>query len=135
MKTNGASFFMGLWGIPFVVIGQYMIWGRFFYTAWRKGRTHYAVTSKRVLVVNAGGTRKVVSGYLDSLDAVTLTTRHDGIGTIEFSPEPDSPSMWGLSSRRNRGLQMDLNLSRLAFYDIKDARSVYELIQRERNPK
>ena len=27
------SLFMAIWGIPFIVIGQYMIWGRFLYDA------------------------------------------------------------------------------------------------------
>lgn len=130
---GGPSVFMELWGIPFLVMGQYMIWGRFFYTAWKKGRTHYAVTTKRVLVLNSGGTRKLVSGYLSTLDSVTLTTRQDRIGTIEFSPEPDSKVSWGSSRRRNRGPQMDINLSRLAFYDVSEARVIYGLIQKERS--
>lgn len=92
-SKDSPSIFMTLWGIPFIVMGQYMIWGRFLYTAWKKGRTHYAVTTKRVLVVTSGATRKVVSGYLRTLDSVTLTTRQDGSGTVEFSPGSQSPSL------------------------------------------
>ena len=131
-SKEGFSLFMALWGIPFIVIGQYMIWGRFPYTAWKKGRTYYAVTTRRVLVVTSGATRKVVSGYLRTLDSVSLTTRQDGLGTLEFSPEPErSNSFW--NSRRGRGgPQLDIDLSRLAFYDVPDARSVYGVIQAER---
>ena len=130
---DSPSIFMELWGLPFVVMGQYMIWGRFLYTAWKKGRTYYAVTTKRVLVVTSGATRKVVSGYVRTLDSVTLTTRRDGIGTIEFSPEPELPSSFWNSRRRKGTPQLDINLSRLALYDVPDVRRVYGLIQAERN--
>jgi hypothetical protein len=42
---------MVLWGVPFVVIGQYMIWGRFLYDAWLKPRTYYGITNRRVLIL------------------------------------------------------------------------------------
>ena len=132
-SKDSPSIFMELWGIPFIVMGQYMIWGRFLYTAWKKGRTYYAVTTKRVLVVTSGATRKVVSGYLRTLDSVALTTRQDGIGTVKFSPEPEPESSFWNSRRRKGGPQLDINLSRLAFYDVPDVRSVYGLIEAERN--
>src|SRR5882724_2877356 len=44
-QAHGRWTFGMLWGIPFVLIGQYLIWGRFLHAAWLKGRTHYAVTS------------------------------------------------------------------------------------------
>ena len=47
-----------LWGIPFVVAGQYLIWGRFFYDAWLKRRTYYALT---VIVVQNGWSRRMAS--------------------------------------------------------------------------
>ena len=56
-----------IWGIPFVLIGQYLIWGRFFYAAWKKKRTYYALTNRRVIVVQNGWKEQMASSYLDSL--------------------------------------------------------------------
>jgi hypothetical protein len=130
---NGSDGLFVLWGVPFVLIGQYMIWGRFPYTSWKKGRTYYAVTNKRIIVLNTAPSRKVTDRYFRSLDSVSISTRSDGIGTIEFSPTADFPSNWGwgVRSRRYRN-QLDINLSTAIFHDIRDARNVYQLIQMQR---
>ena len=43
-----------IWGTPFVIVGQYMIWGRFVYQRWKKQRTYYALTNRRALIVQQG---------------------------------------------------------------------------------
>jgi hypothetical protein len=53
-QPRSPSTFMVIWGIPFILIGQCMIWGRFLYDAWLKRRTYYAVTNRRVLVLQEG---------------------------------------------------------------------------------
>jgi len=128
--TSPPELFFILWGIPFILAGQYIIWGRFLYVAWKKARTFYGLTNKRVLVVNAGRSRTVASGHLHGMDSVTLMTRPDGIGTIEFAPEPFSQSVFSFFKRGgNQQLQMGIDLSRLAFYDIPNAATVYIQIQ------
>lgn len=132
-QNTSAISFLGVWGIPFILIGQYLIWGRFLYTAWRKTRTFYGVTNKRVLVLGTGISRKLSDGYLKNLSSVTLTTRNDGLGTIEFTPEMEGQSIWGIyGSRRRGGFPIDIDLARLAFFDVEDAKSVYRLIQEQR---
>src|SRR5882724_3757770 len=86
-----APFFFMLWGVPFVVIGQYLIWGRFFYDAWLKRRTHYAVTNRRVIVLQQCSKRKLVSAYLDAVPAVAKEGRDSGPGTLQFAP---AASLW-----------------------------------------
>ncbi len=130
-NSHPAPTFFTLWGIPFVIMGQYLIWGRFLYTAWKKGRTYYAVTNKRVIVVSIGFSRKLIDGYLRNLDSASLTLRSDGIGTIEFASAPLALSNWSFG-RSYRGNQIDIDLSSLAFFDIPDARTVYQLIQSQR---
>lgn len=51
LSSRAPSLFM-LWGIPFVVIGQYLIWGRFLYKYLRRQKTYYAITERRALVLN-----------------------------------------------------------------------------------
>ena len=97
--SHPAPFFFLLGGVPFIVIGQYMIWGRFLYTVWKKKRTHYAVTDRRVIVVQNGWQRKMAVAYLDRLPAVTKESGADGIGVLRFSAAPVSPSRrrdWGV---------------------------------------
>jgi hypothetical protein len=130
-NPHAAPGFFVLWGIPFVVMGQYLIWGRFIYTAWRKGRTYYAVTSKRVIVISSGFSRKLIDGSLRTIESLSLSMRSDGIGTIEFgNPTMTSPN-WGFV-QRTRNNQMDIDLGSLAFFDIPDARAVYQIIQSQR---
>ena len=82
-NSKGApSMFMVIWGIPFVVIGQYVIWGRFFYDAWIKRRTYYAITNRRVLILQEGWKRKTSSTYLDSIP--TIEREGSATGTLWF---------------------------------------------------
>jgi hypothetical protein len=128
--AHPTSVFFSLWGIPFVVIGQYMIWGRFFYIAWKKARTYYGVTNKRILVVRIGPSRKLIESHIENLGSLSLTTRANGVGSIEFqSPEVMNPSFF--RNRRSR-MPLDIELDRLAFLDLADARQVYLLIQSQR---
>ncbi len=74
-----------LFGIPFVLMGIYMVVGRFFWTAWIRRRTLYAVTSRKI--IRKRGSR------VDMLDIRTLPPMHmasyaDGSGTILFNRSP-----------------------------------------------
>jgi hypothetical protein len=112
-----------LWGIPFVLIGQYLIWGRFVYAAWLKRRTHYAVTNRRVLVVQDGWRRQTASAYIDSLPSVVKESGSNGIGILRFGPQIT------LSSNRGWGPWNSLSVSGVpTFVDIEDVDSVYRLV-------
>lgn len=95
--TKAWSFF-SLWGIAFVLIGQYFIWGRFVYMAWLKKRTNYAVTNRRILVAQDGWKRQVASTYIDSLPTLTKDSGARGIGTLHFA---EAQPVW--SKRRGWG--------------------------------
>jgi hypothetical protein len=113
-----------IWGIPFVLIGQYFIWGRFFYAAWKKKRVHYAVTNRRVIAVRNGPTRQMASAYIDVLPALIKEGMSKGIGTLRFS-QPESP--WSRS--RSWGVWDAMNIGNTpTFVDIEDADVVYRLI-------
>jgi hypothetical protein len=129
--SKGSWLFGMIWGIPFVVVGQYLIWGRFVYTAWLKRRTYYAVTNRRVVVVQEGWKRQVASAYIDSLPSLIKEGGSNGIGILRFGP---AQSMW--SNNRGWGTWNALNVSdQPAFVDIEDVDSVYRLVSdlRERS--
>ena len=79
-----APLVMRLWGVPFVLIGVYLIVGRFFFDAWRRGRTRYGVTNSRVLIVENAFGKRVTSLDRRTLGETTLAENSDGSGTIVF---------------------------------------------------
>lgn len=82
-----APFFFMLWGIPFVLVGIYLIVGRFFWDAYQRGNTYYAVTNQRLLFVRRGLGGKVTSLPLRTVPAVEVSDS-GGRGTITFGSNP-----------------------------------------------
>jgi len=123
LHSNAPAFF-ALWGIPFVAMGIYLIFGRFFVDAWQRSRTHYAVTNERILIADGLRGVTVTSVSLRTLADMTLSENSDGEGSIYFGSTSmpagfRSFSGWpGMKSRT--GPQFDR---------IAGVRSVRDLIQ------
>jgi hypothetical protein len=81
---TGSDFnFMTIWGIPFCLIGLYLIFGRFFVDAAARAKTAYAVTDRRIIITR--GT-SVQSLTLNNLPQIELKTGANGRGSIIFGP-------------------------------------------------
>jgi hypothetical protein len=83
-----APLFFRLWGIPFVLVGLYVVFGRFVVDAMNRSRTAYGVTNERILIVGGILSQQTKSLQIRNLTDVTLTQRKDGSGTITFGQIP-----------------------------------------------
>ena len=115
-----------LFGLPFVVVGLYITVGRFWYKEWRRQRTFYALTSRRVLILNG---RHVQSLSLDALPVLELSEdANTGLGTLRFG---QTPFLGGLYT--NTGMEyLSPRYNVPAFANIPDARQVYALVEQAR---
>jgi hypothetical protein len=111
-------------GAPFVLIGQYMIWGRFAYQAWKKRRTLYALSGRRALIVVQGlNGRTSSSAYFDNMPIIDKRVRADGIGSISFG----GPFRGTWQGGRNRPPRPP------TFDDVDSIEPVYQLAIRLRD--
>lgn len=110
-----------LWGLPFLVIGLYMIAGRFFHDARIRRTIFYAVTDQRILVLRGS---KITSLDIDRLPRLELTEHRDGTGTLAFE---NGDMSWGGMSGFSWWLPA---LSGTAqFFRIGNPRTTYALIR------
>ena len=77
-------FLFPLFGLPFVMIGLYMIVGRFFFEARARARTIYGVTNQRILIVGGARGAQTRSLELSAIPELSLVQHKDGTGTITF---------------------------------------------------
>jgi len=124
VTRSSAPGFFALWGVPFVLIGLYMVAGRFVFDAWVRGSMSYAITTQRVLISRLKPSGSFMAVPLDRLPDATLTERSNGRGTIRFG-QPAAP--WGRYGWTNWSPSIDATAQ---FIAIDDARSVFDLIQR-----
>jgi len=78
----GAPLFFALWGIPFVLVGLYMIFGRFIYDSKLRANTIYGLTEKRAIIISGMFRRKTTSVNLRNLPEIKVTEKTDGSGNI-----------------------------------------------------
>lgn len=82
--TMHTPWFFRLWGVPFVLVGFFMAFGRFFADAWLRRRTCYAVTNERVLITRSGPFASFIAIRRDQLPEMQLSNIAKGRGTIRF---------------------------------------------------
>jgi hypothetical protein len=125
----GAPLLFKLWGVPFVVVGLYMMVGRFFVDMWQRGRTYYCVTSQRILIVRGRKTRSVISLDLAPLSEISLSEKRNGAGLISFGRRAQRVS-W--DNAGNRILDRSNNGGWPCFELESEARKVFDLIRAAR---
>ncbi len=117
-----APWFFRLWGIPFVLVGLYLILVRFFVDAYLRARTSYAVTDRAAYGVRINAFPAVRRYSGSALDSVIFEPKASGIGTIRFAAMPSIFSMGSRGWTVWNGATLD------CFDSIPDARRVYELV-------
>jgi len=126
-KTN-APFFFRLWGIPFVLVGVYIIFGRFFVEAIQRKKTLYGLTNDRIIILSGLLNRNIKTLNLRTLSDISLTERSDKSGTITLGPS--NPMNAWASGASWPGMQRMMVPS---FELIENAKEVYEKIRSAQN--
>jgi hypothetical protein len=114
-----------LWGVPFILVGLYLLAGRFFIDAWLRDHTRYAVTNRRILITRSGRFAALVALDRDKLPMMEVQERRDGNGTITFGQAP--PQLVIGPARRPRTPTLP------QFVAIDNVRHVFHLIQQRQH--
>jgi len=121
---QGAPGFFALWGVPFVLMGAYIVVGRFFVDAWQRSRTYYALTNQRAIIIRGIMNRQVKTLPLRTMSDITFTERSDGSGSITLGPST-GPYSWVAGS----GWPGTARYQPPTFEMIENVRSVHTMLR------
>ena len=115
--ARGAPLSTALFGLPFVVVGVYIVVGRFMYKASRKRRTVYGLTEGRALVSVADGS--LAEAPLQRTPVDQRRSRDGRHVSVTFGR---STGGWNAGpSHANTGMELfSRSTGPLAFHDVSD---------------
>jgi hypothetical protein len=120
-----------LFSLPFVLVGLYLLIGRFVIDAKERANTYYGVSNERIIIISGLFSRKIKSLNLDTLSDLSLTESRNGSGVITFGPVPPWFAGYGMHGGVWPGMNIVPN-----FEQVREAREVYEVIRvDQRNAK
>jgi len=131
IRQANAPLFFRLWGVPFILIGLYLIIGRFALDAFVRARTQYAVSDQRIIILREGWFSKLLTLPLQRLPALDLDQRGDGTGTISFG----SDAQVGYGRRNGISAWTPALSNAPQFLGITEARETFNLIQQAQSTK
>ncbi|MBW1810228.1 MAG: hypothetical protein JRJ87_18670 [Deltaproteobacteria bacterium] len=116
--------------LPPLVIGFYLVLGRYLVKIRGKRRTYYAVTDQRAIALLAGSKKVIMAANIKTVPIVTKTIKKSGIGNLRFGN-----SYPGAMFFENVGMNTFSSNAGgvVAFYDIKDAEEVFRLVSEVRS--
>lgn len=82
------EFIFGLFGVPFVVIGLIIVFGRFIIDAKKRENTVYGITENRIVIKSGIFSKNIESLNIKTLSNLSLREESDGTGTITLGAEP-----------------------------------------------
>ncbi len=123
--ANGAPTFFTLWGIMFVCIGTYFIFGRFFHDSIIRSKTQYFVSDKRIKIIKNESETSIPIGQWSCLK---MEKFNDGTGTIKFA-ESGIP----LPNDNDMGVWVQSLDKTPQFYRISDPDYVLDLLSNFNN--
>ena len=123
---SGASIFSIFIGLTIVMVGLYILIGRFIRDAVERRKISYWVTNQRAIISRTSGSKLVVTSLpYSSLSKVSLTERPDRSGSIQFDRKiQDRPF-----AEFNR-LFVTIADSPNMFESVVNVRAVYDLIDK-----
>ncbi len=124
-EAGPVSIIFPLFGIPFVIVGLHMIFGRFIYDSRMRSKTFYGLTDQRVIIVTELFRKKVKSLNLRTMSDVSLSEKSNKSGTITFGQENALLSFLGAYSFT--GMSGGSNVPKFEFID--NAKNVYNQIR------
>ena len=122
--TTGAPFFFALFGVPFVLVGLYIMFGRFLVDEQLRKKTYYGITNKRIIIISGLFDRRIKSLDPKLITDLSVSEKSDGKGTIFFGQR--NPWNW-FDGMPMPGMKQ-YNIPK--FELIANARDVYDLIDK-----
>jgi hypothetical protein len=124
--SSSGGLFSLVWGIPFLTIGAYIVFGRFIYKSRRKRRTVYGVTNQRAIVLNGSNLAETPLRYVPLNIRRARDQRH---ASVIFGDTGGR----GMAAYANTGMDF---FSRsgvpIAFFDVADPQPMLAAIDQAR---
>jgi hypothetical protein len=124
------SIVFAIWGVPFVIVGLYLIFGRLYARRRTRERTRYVLTDRRAIVLAPawwGGGERSSSIWLGSYPPVERQRHRDGTGTLWIGPL--APGQRWLGGETAWPFMRMIGTSALTFADVPDVDRIYALIR------
>ncbi len=132
-SSSNAPRFAWLFGLVFIVLGLYLVIGRFFVKVAVKRRTRYFLTDRRAIVVDPYGSREIALKA-----SPEVVTRHgndshlDVVFGADVGPTSGLPGMASIRLYANTGLDFFAAWGPgmpIAFYDVADVDGLEDALE------
>jgi len=137
IMASRAAGVMAVFGVPFLLIGAYIVFGRLMKTTKFQDNTFYALTSERLMICSTENGETLNEMSLNKIPFIQINKNPDNTGTLIFQ-DPNRNNYGGYQSNsfgshhyssNSQPLSVSMfQIMNFAFINIQDVQDVYDKI-------